>query len=304
MTVARRSWPIWSTTVEVLVTDPALLEPACAIADLRIGLVGDACDRFRPDSELSRLTDRAEGGVRVSPVLADLVAVALDAAAATGGMVDPTLGRPLRTAGDDRDLRPVQGDRAPVRAIVASPARWRSVRLDGDLLIVPDGVELDLGTTAMARTADAIAATVAGTLRCGVLVNLGGDIATRGQAPEGGWQVTVQDPPADPGCQVALPGSWALATSSTRHRRWWADGDRPHHMIDPRTGTPAVPVWRSVSVAADSAVRANTLATAAVVDGARALHRLCASRFPARLVDAAGGVCHLNGWPDEERRAA
>lgn len=304
MTLARRTWSVWSTTAEVLVTDPRRLDAACAIADLRIALVGDACDRFRPDSELSRLRDRAEQGVRVSPILADLVTVALDAAAASGGAVDPTLGAPLRAAGYDRDLRLVLDDGAPVRAVLSRPARWRSVRLEGDLLLVPDGVELDLGATAKARTADAIAATAAAALRCGVLVNLGGDIAARGTAPRGGWQVTVQDLPEDPSCQVSLPGGQALATSSTQHRTWTRGGAPMHHILDPRTGRPALPVWRTVSVAADTAVRANTLTTAAIVDGSTALHRLRASRFPARLVDAAGGVTTLNGWPDESRRAA
>jgi FAD:protein FMN transferase len=304
MTVVGRAWEVWSTTAEVLVTDATALDEACAIAAHRIALVGDACDRFRDDSELSRLRDRAEHGVRISPLLADLVTVALDAAAETGGVVDPTLGAPLRAVGYDRDLRLVLDDGRPIRAVVQRPAPWRSVRIVDDVLFVPDGLELDLGATAKARTADAIAATAASALRCGVLVNLGGDIATRGTAPAGGWQVEIQDLPADPRCQVALPGGWSLATSSTQRRRWVRAGEPMHHILDPRTGRPAAPVWRSVSVAADTAVRANTLTTAAVVDGARALNRLCGSRFPARLVDACGGVTVLNGWPAEARSAA
>jgi thiamine biosynthesis lipoprotein len=55
-----------------------------------------------------------------------------------------------------------------------------------------------------------------------------------------------------------------------------------------------------VSVVAHSTVTANTLTTAAIVDGARAASRLARAGYPARLVDAAGGVTLLNGWPSAE----
>ncbi|MFD1722082.1 FAD:protein FMN transferase [Amnibacterium endophyticum] len=305
MSVTGRAWQVWSTTAEVLVTDPAALDEACAIAAERIRLVGDACDRFRADSELSGLRDRAAAGAAVSPVLEYLVAVALDAARATGGLVDPTLGRAMREVGYDRDLRLVQDeDGRPVKAVTTRLPAWRRIRLADGRLTVPDGVELDLGATAKARTADAVADVAAAALGCGVLVNLGGDLATRGPAPAGGWQVTVQDLPGDPACQVSLGSGWGLATSSTRRRTWRRGGETMHHVLDPRTGRPAPPVWRSVSVAAPTAVAANTLTTAAIVDGARALALLQRHGRPARLVDAAGGVLRVCGWPDDRAEAA
>jgi FAD:protein FMN transferase len=277
--VASRRWSVWSTSAEVLVTDPTRLDEACAILEERIRLVGDACDRFRDDSEASRLRDRAAGGVRVSRVLADLVQVALDAAAEMDGVVDPTLG----AAG------------APVRRLGA----WREVRLEDDRLFVPDGVELDLRATATARTADAAACVIAAVARCGVLVNLGGAIATRGPAPADGWQVTVQDHAGDPAARLSLPAGCGLATSSTR-RLAGRPGRRMDQVPDARTGRPALPVWRSVAVVAHSTVTASTLSTAAIVDGSRAVSRLAGAGYPARLVDAAGGVMLLNGWPASE----
>ena len=74
---------------------------------------------------------------------------------------------------------------------------------------------LDLGATAKAIAADRCAARVTETTGSGVLVNLGGDIATAGPAPEGGWQVLVSDGDDEPAVAVALPSGAALATSST-----------------------------------------------------------------------------------------
>jgi thiamine biosynthesis lipoprotein len=178
------------------------------------------------------------------------------------------------------------------------------VHLDGDLLTMPTGLRLDLGATAKAFTADRIAADVADRLGTGVLVNLGGDIATEGPAPSGGWQITVQDLPEDPAGQVALRAGWALATSSTQRRTWVVEGERRHHIIDPMSGRPAAPVWRTVSVAAPSALTANTYSTAAVVLGEEAVAELSAIGLPARAVTAQGRVITLNGWPEDALPAA
>jgi FAD:protein FMN transferase len=304
MSVAKRTWPVWSTTAEVLVTDPAVLDAACRLAVHRLNAVSDACDRFRVDSELSRLRNRASEGVQVGPVLAGLVRVALEAARLTDGAVDPTLGSALRAVGYDRDIRFLFEDGSPVRPVARPLAAWERVHLDGDRLTVPDGIELDLGATAKAAAADAIAETIADRFGCGALVNLGGDLSVRGPAPTGGWQVVVQDLPGDPSSQVALEDGWAIATSSTQRRTWRRGGETMHHILDPRTGMPAIPVWRTVSVAAASAVRANTLATATIVLGPAAGALLHSAGNPVRLVDHRGEVTVLNGWPEEQELEA
>jgi len=72
-----------------------------------------------------------------------------------------------------------------------------------------------------------------------------------------------------------------------------------HHILDPRTGLPAEPVWRTVSVTAGSCADANAASTAAVIRGHRALGWLTQLGLPARLVDATGAVFTVAGWPDD-----
>ncbi len=70
----------------------------------------------------------------------------------------------------------------------------------------------------------------------------------------------VQDLPTDPAQVITLTDGMAVATSSTQKRRWTASGRAAHHILDPRTLSPAPAVWRSVTVAAaPSAALANTL---------------------------------------------
>jgi thiamine biosynthesis lipoprotein len=241
--------------------------------------------------------------VEVSEQLADLVRVALAAAQATDGLVSPTVGSVLSRLGYDRDWSQLPADRpaSPVR--VRSAPSWRQVRLDGRRLTVPLGVQLDLGATGKAHTADLIAAQIADGLPVGALVALGGDIATAGPEPEGGWNVLVQDRPGDPAATVRLAPQSAIATSSTQGRRWKSGGEQMHHIVDPRSCTPAKVVWKTATVAAPTCVLANTLSTAALILGLDAPRWLQQRGYAARLVSTAGEVLTIAGFPSSAEDA-
>jgi thiamine biosynthesis lipoprotein len=286
---------LWSTTGSVVVTDPDALGSVVEIVRAGLDEVERACSRFRSDSEISGLTP---GRNRLSPMLADLVGTALDAAEASAGLVDPTVGSVVRALGYDRSIELLPADGAPV-ALVHHVPGWRRVHLYGDKLDLPRGVQLDLGATAKARAADLMARRAAESVGVGVLVELGGDIATAGAGPAGGWQVLVRDSEDDPAAQVTLQPGWALATSSTVRRAWRRGGVRLHHIIDPRTAAPAAPVWRSATVAAPTCTEANTASTAAVILGHDAGRWLSERGWTARLVDQRHRVVRVGDWPRE-----
>jgi FAD:protein FMN transferase len=301
-------WSVWSTTVRLIVTDPAQLTAAQARVARLIDAVDLAASRFRADSEVRKAYQAMGSPVRVSPLLAELLRLAVVAAEETDGDVDPTIGAWLCELGYDRNIEDIPARNVRPRVSVHLAPDWRQIRLVGDELTVPAGVLLDLGAIAKAYTADRSAAAVAA-LGCGALVSIGGDIATAGPAPhtQGGidryWRVRVQDGPGEPGTTVTLPTGTAIATSSTLHRRWRRGEHVLHHIVDPRTGLPAAPVWRTATVAADDCVRANTASTAAVVRGPAAPAFLARTGLPARLVATDGRVYTLNRWPADRRTA-
>ena len=316
---ATEEWTVWSTSVRLIVTDPDALADAKVRVERLIADIDRAASRFRPDSEVLDILNARGSAVRVSPLLADLVRVALAAAEQTDGDIDPTIGAWLCELGYDRDLADIPTRGTPPQVSMHLAPDWRRVRIDGEELTVPDGVLLDLGATAKAYAADHCAAAVA-ELGCGALVSLGGDIATAGPAPhrraaagpppgvasggaeqDGYWRVRVQDGRDEPGTTVTLPAGAAIATSSTAHRRWRRGEHLLHHILDPRTGLPAAPVWRTATVAADTCVRANTATTAALVRGERGLAYVGGTGLAARLVAADGSVLTVNGWPADRR---
>ncbi len=324
---ASASWQALGTGVQVVVTDGSLLTAARGMLEADLAAVDQACSRFRPDSEIVALdlamaggpsvcfgtapqrgAPRPAGPVEVSPLLAEAISVALRAARLTGGDVDPTVGAAMNAVGYDRDFSLVQREGPAVKLTVRAVPGWRQVEFDEQarLLRVPPGVQLDLGATAKAWAADRSATRIAAALGCGVLVSLGGDIAVSGPPPAGGWRIRVQDisgrpddpPPPGPSTVVAIQAG-GLATSSTAARRWRRGGDVLHHILDPRTGLPATPVWRTVSVSAASCTDANIASTAAVIRGRAAPAWLTGLGLPARLVDEAGRVHTIGGWPAE-----
>jgi thiamine biosynthesis lipoprotein len=229
--------------------------------------------RFRPTSELCRLNDAAGAPVVVSAGTFSLIARAVEAWRDTGGRYDPTVLAALEAAGYDRDFDAVARDADDPETDAVSVPGCADLELDALVSAVrlPPGVALDLGGIGKGAAADEVSAAlldadVAGVR--GVLVNLGGDLRARGDAPvPHGWVVDVDDPLGTGATGLLALAEGAVATS-TKLRRAWTRGDRAlHHLIDPRTGVPAESGLASVTVVAGEAWRAEVLAKAAFVAG-------------------------------------
>jgi thiamine biosynthesis lipoprotein len=297
-------WRALGTGVRLAVIDGDLGAARSAVEAV-LDEVDRTYSRFRPDSELVALNAARGRQVRVSPLLARAIAGSLKAARTTGGAVDPTVGRALRVTGYDQDFDRIAGTMRPLELRVAPVPGWSVIAFDAaaGTVRVPTDVELDLGSTGKGLAADlcAEAGLAAAGESAGVLVSLGGDVATAGRAPEGGWRILMaEDSRVDldgPGEVVAIERG-ALATSSTTVRRWSSDdGVSLHHIVDPRTGLPAETPWRTASVVAETCEAANAASTAAIVLGPLAPDWLAAGGIPARLVAQDGTVVRVAGWP-------
>lgn len=303
------------TDVTLVVTNRAMLHNAKRQVREVVNAIDQTCSRFRSDSEVSRLNARGGATVKISGLLVTAVSEALRMAEITDGDVDPTLGAAIRALGYDRDfklLHRAAGHEAKDSRVTnpGNPsANWRSIdfRPEKGTVVIPRGVELDLGATAKALGADLAAEKVIQSWPDGgVLVSLGGDVAMAGQCPAGGWVVGVDMESSTPSNsvteRVAVSGG-GVASSSTQIRTWERNGARMHHILDPRTGLPAGSPFKLVTVIARSCVDANAASTAAVVRGEAILYWLRERQLPARLERRDGSVVRVAGWP-EERTAA
>jgi len=243
--------------------------------------------RFDPDSELNRVNGASGKPVRVSPVFAEMLGLALEAARETGGLVDPTLGAELEAAGYDTDFALLEDDPRPPAWI--GPRERAVVQLVKEYVLVRKGVRLDLNGVVKGRTVD-IALTL---LEGQGYVSAGGDLAVRGTfvaaLPRGGTISLVRG---------------ALATSGTDRRRWLRGGREQHHLIDPATGAPASSPWEQVTVCGLSCVGADIAAKASFLLGSAGPAWLDVRGLPGRFVTAGGDIVVNRAWQRSLERAA
>ena len=236
--------------------------------------------RFIEQSELNRVNASAGHPVRVSEEFARMLRVGLEAAAESDGLVDPTLGSALLSAGYDVDfaLLPRNGP-APEPGGLGC---WRRVCLLGRLLFVPPDVQLDLNGVVKGATVDDARALIGDS----GWVSAGGDVVTGTE-----------------GVIVALPGGGtvrlargALATSGVDRRRWVRGGREQHHLIDPHTGVPASSPWRSVTACAATCLGADVAAKIGFLRGESGPRWLDERGVAARFVRRDGGEVVNETW--------
>jgi thiamine biosynthesis lipoprotein len=227
--------------------------------------------RFRPDSELTRLNATPGVWTEVSNPMLLALTCAADLVTATRGRFDPTILDALERAGYDRTFElvtdhddEVDARRAPGFAHVELDPVASRVRL-------PAGTRLDLGGIGKGLAADLIARGLVDRGTRSALVGLGGDLRARGEPPEDGWTIPVENPLAAPrvAFEQRLRGG-AIVTSTTRMRTWQRNGRRYHHLIDPATGDSARSGVAAVVARATDAWWAEGIAKAIVVAGPEA----------------------------------
>lgn len=245
--------------------------------------------RFDERSELRQVTKSHGRPVPVSATTRHLVRSMTNAWQTTAGLFDPTVAAALRTLGYDADFDTITRDHDAIsgRCVVADRPERSSISVargtPGDgvpapgcgsitiddvagTLTVPAGVELDPGGIGKGLAADLVAARLMAGGAAGVLVNIGGDIRTRGLANDGydHWLVAVNEPTVDVRFELLIDG--AVATSTNRRRRWPTSEGGAHHLVDPMSGRSTSSPVALVTAVANSGVDAE-VATKAVYVG-------------------------------------
>ncbi|NJC70026.1 FAD:protein FMN transferase [Planosporangium thailandense] len=285
-------WPVWDATAHVIVTAPERVVDAQALVVEQLAAIEEACSPFRRGSEVRTLEHAGGRPVRESALLAELVAVSLREAQRSDGDVLHGHEREPRRAwprgGGTDEWQPLAPDR-------------RSIRRNGQEITASAEALPDLRAVARAHTADRCAWSIAKRFKIGVLVGIGGDIATAGRAPDGGWRTLMKAVPGGRSLPVRLPSA-ALATSGTESQRWRGGGGPLPYALCPGTSRSATPMWRSVSVAAFTCAYARTLSMAALARGRTAPDWLRDLGVAARLVDTDGDVVLVGPWPADAPR--
>lgn len=142
------------------------------------------------------------------------------------------------------------------------------------------------GGAGRARAADRLVADAARASGCGVLLSIGGDIATAGPAPNRGWKIRIA-PGGSGEAEVMYLTTGGLATVRSAGK----DSARPNS------------VWKSVTVAGGSCRQARSVALAAAARGKTGADWVTSLRLSALLAGTDGSLIHTGGWMPESAAA-
>ena len=267
-----RSLPIMGTAVECQAFhgDPKQARQAVEAAFAAVRQVDRDMSLYRPESDIGRL-NRLSGrdDITIRQSTATVLQTSLEVGRDSRGALDVTITPLLNQWGFYSVRKEAPGSRQLDAALAL--VDYRRVRLDGVKGIVRlgrPGMQLDFGGVAKGFAVDrAVEALRARGVAQG-MVNAGGDLGLLGRHPDGDpWVVGVQHPLAPGRLLLALSlDGGAVATSGNYLRYRVYDGRRYGHLLHPRHGYPADTAL-SMTVVAPTAMRADALATAALVMG-------------------------------------
>lgn len=227
-----------------------------------------------PDSELSRFNRSTSlQPFPVSPETFEVFKWSIDVGMLTGGAMDVTIG-PLVDAwgfgpSGPRNAGPTSDEIERLREAMG-PDR---LELDPAALTVrktrPE-VRCDLSSIVPGYAADRLSTELSNRGFTDFLVDLGGEVRTRGRNETGAaWLVAIERPALHgDAIQRLVPISDLAITTAGDYRKYReVDGQRVAHILDPRTGRPVTHRLASVTVIDPLAVRADAFDTALMVLG-------------------------------------
>ena len=260
----------------------------------------EALSSWRPSSEVYALNVRA--GIEPVPVGEHTLAVLERAVALyheTEGAFDVTIGpvwdlwpfrdpqRPLPSVGDIQDA-----------LTLVDASRIELDRERSTAYLPTKGMKVNLGAIGKGYAAELAVKTLMGLGIRRAAVGAGGDLYLLGRKSTGPWVVGVEDP-AWPGRYIErfVAGDTAVATSGASQRYVIRAGKRYGHILDPRTGQPAVGS-QSVTIITADATAADAYATAVFVMGPEDGMAWVETRagVEALIVDDSGEQFRSSGW--------
>ncbi len=190
----------------------------------------------------------------------------------SNGLFNPALGQLVALWGFHSDILPSgpPPEPAAITRLVALKPGMDAITIDGQRLRSSNpAVQLDLGAFAKGYAIDRIIERLIASGIKNVIINAGGDLRAIGRHGDRPWRIGIRNP-RQPGVLAAieLEDDESVFTSGDYERFYQYDGERYHHILDPRTGYPARGVT-SVTVIHNNAAEADAAATALFVAGPR-----------------------------------
>ncbi|PIE33879.1 hypothetical protein CSA56_09310 [candidate division KSB3 bacterium] len=266
----RQSRILLDTVVDITVacSDEKLANQAISEAFYEMQRVEALFDKYHENSQIAMINqgDRHETIV-LTPEVHTLVQRSLDYSLLTDGLFDITIGGLVDLWGIGTSHEQVPDTSSLQNILPYISYKQVSIHPDNSISLQSPNTSLDLGGIAKGYSIDRAIRILEQHQIANALVNAGGDIRCIGNKPDGTpWRIGIKHPRKEGIFGIVELEHAAVATSGDYERFFIHERTRYHHLLDPRTGMPAREC-QSVTIIAQTAEQADTLATAVFVMG-------------------------------------
>jgi thiamine biosynthesis lipoprotein len=206
----------------------------------------------------------------IGPSIIPLVQLSKKYAEHSGNRFNPAIGQLIKLWGFASDELPSgpPPSKAEISALLEKSPTMKDIVLDGvQLQSSNPAVRLDFGGFAKGYAVDLVIEHLKDLGIQNAIVNAGGDLRAIGQHGDRPWRVGIRNPRGEGVlASVDTGADESIFTSGDYERYFEYQGQRYHHIIDPRSGYPARGIT-SVTVFDNQAGRADAAATALFVAG-------------------------------------
>jgi thiamine biosynthesis lipoprotein len=249
--------------VRLYVENDSIANEIISQIDAELTRIDSLLNRFSEASLVSELNKTSR--VRAPEDIIQLVLLSDSISHITGGLFDISVAPLLETWGfyEHEFMDP---DTADIRTAIQL-VDFKKIKIKKDSIIIMSHMKIDFGGIAQGYAADRVADILKKHNIKSALINIGGEIVLIGRSPgKRPWRIGIKNPRGEGIIETVETENLALSTSGDYEKFFLIKNKRYPHIINPKTGYPAL-AFASVTVFAKSAAYADAIATAVAIMG-------------------------------------
>jgi len=238
----------------------------------RVYDIDDSMSAYKYDSDVSKISRMAGLGMQVvHKDTFDLIKKAVEFGALSNGAFDITMRPMIELWGVNKKENYIPSNFEIQETLKL--VNYKDILLDENncsVALKNPGQSIDLGGIAKGYAADEVKRILLENGITSAIINLGGNVVTIGEKlPGQEWTVGIQNPLSPTGEYLGVLSATnkTIVTSGSNEQFFIKDGVRYHHILDPRTGSPAQSELLSATAICSSSTDADAITTAIFILG-------------------------------------
>ncbi|MBD0724921.1 hypothetical protein B6A10_07000 [Flavobacterium sp. L1I52] len=223
-----------------------------------------------PNSIISKINDN-DKNISIDNYFAEVFKKSIEVSEKTNGYFDITIAPLVNFWGFGATPKKTI-DKSKIDSLVQL-VNYKMLKLEGNKIIKQNPkIQIDFNAIAQGYSVDILANYLENKGIANYLVELGGELKTKGRKGDENWKIGIDTPNEKPTAEnplkaIIILDNKALATSGNYRKFYEENGQKFSHIINPKTGYPARQNLLSATVIANDCITADAYATVFMVMG-------------------------------------